>query len=77
MNWWKELAFTLLGFGLALLVAMKLKKPETVNNIENNTKIKNNKAPIKDVNVETNTITPKEKKKRLKWLKRVFKRKKK
>lgn len=78
MKYWKEIAIFFIGVSTALIAILKFQKPTTVNNVDNEIKIKNNKAPISDITLDNTTETTKEpqvKKERRKWLKKLFKRK--
>ena len=71
---WEYISVLLFGFIAGLVFWEQTQKPNEVTNIENNTKIKNNKAPIKS-DVVTEVKQPKNIKERRKWLKKIFKHK--
>lgn len=51
-----------MGVTTALIAVLKFEKPTTVNNVENDIKIKKNLAPVSDIKVEIEQPQPKEKK---------------
>ena len=65
----------LFGFIAGVFAWEQTQKPNAVTNIENNTKIKKNLAPVTATNDIETIIEPQIKKEHRKWLKNVFKRK--
>ena len=68
-NFWKYISLALIGFIGGIFAWEQTAKPKEVTNIENNTKIKNNKAPITS-DVVTDVKQPTKIKKCLRLFKR-------